>query len=138
MSDIQDESTNRPLRPGMRIALTVIGTISVALAVVAALLPVLPSTPFVVIAAVCYGRSSDRLYRRLMSSRIIGENYRNLRTGRGLPLRVKLSALMLAWLMLGFAALFLVENPLIKGFLIALAVVKTVVMFRIRTMKPVS
>jgi uncharacterized membrane protein YbaN (DUF454 family) len=123
------------LRPSVRIALLIGGTVSVILAVIATLLPVIPTTPFVLLAAVCYGRSSERLYRRLMNSRLIGENYHNLREGRGLPLRVKLSALLLAWIMLGLAAIYMVESAFMKAFLISLAVIKTFVMMKIKTLK---
>jgi hypothetical protein len=125
----------QPLRPPVRAALLIGGTVSVILAVIATLLPVLPTTPFVVLAAICYGRSSDHLYSRLMNSRLIGENYHHLRAGRGLPLRVKLSALLLAWVMLGMTAIFIIENSVIQVFLIGLAVFKTVVMLKIKTLK---
>jgi hypothetical protein len=130
-----EEIRRQSLRPMVRTALLIGGSISVVLAMITLLLPVIPTTPFFVLAAICYGRSSDRLYSRLMKSRLIGENYHNLRAGRGLPLRVKLSALLIAWSMLGLTAIFIVENPMIKAFLIGLAVFKTVVMMKIKTLK---
>lgn len=126
----------RPVSRLTRVVLITIGTISVILGIIATILPVIPTTPFVFITAICYGRSSETLYNRLINSRLVGENYHNLREGRGLPLRVKLGSLAMAWTMLSISAFLLVESLPIKILLISIAVIKTIVMIKIKTLKP--
>ncbi|MBN2408959.1 MAG: YbaN family protein, partial [Candidatus Aminicenantes bacterium] len=93
-----------------RSALIAGGTLSVALGAVGIFMPVLPTTPFLLLAAVCYARSSDRLYRWLLNNRWFGESIRNYREGRGLPLRLKILTILTLWLTIGISAFFAVSS----------------------------
>jgi len=81
------------------------GTLFVVLGVVGALVPVLPATPFLLLAAACYARSSRRLYGWLFTNRVFGEYLRRYRDGEGLPLASKIATLVLLWITLGVSAL---------------------------------
>lgn len=109
------------------------GTLALGLGGLGLIIPGLPTTPFALIAAACYIRSSERLYCRLISNRVFGPIVATWQAERGLTMRTKLITLALVWLMLGGAALFLVESLLMKLVLLALAGTKTVVLARIRT-----
>jgi len=87
----------------MRIVLVVAGTVFVALGVLGALLPVLPTTPFLLLAAACYLRSSRTLYDALHSHRFFGTILRAYRDKTGLPLSYKLWTIGALWLSLGFS-----------------------------------
>ena len=78
-----------------RILLIACGTLCVALAVLGLFLPVLPTTPLLLLAAVCYARSSERFYHWLMTNRWFGAYIRNYREGRGIPLWHKVLAISL-------------------------------------------
>ena len=69
-----------------RVLLIAGGNLCVALAVLGLFLPVLPTTPFLLLAAVCYARSSERFYHWLVTNRWFGAYIRNYREGRGIPL----------------------------------------------------
>jgi hypothetical protein len=97
-----------------RTALVACGTICVVLGVVGVFLPVLPTTPFLLLAAVCYARSSERLYHWLLNNRCFGEYIRNYREGRGLPLRLKILTILTLWLVIGFTALMVVSAVWIR------------------------
>jgi uncharacterized membrane protein YbaN (DUF454 family) len=120
----------------VRILLIASGTFFVALGVLGVFLPVLPTTPFLLLAAVCYARSSERFYSWLLNNRWCGEYIRNYREGRGIPLKQKVFAIMLLWLTIGYAALFVVSLWWIKLILVAIAVGVTVHLVRIKTYKP--
>lgn len=89
-----------------RYILIACGTLSVILGVIGIFLPILPTTPFLLLAAACYARSSDRLYRWLLNNRWFGQYIRNYREGHGLPLRLKILTILTLWLVIGFTALF--------------------------------
>lgn len=110
-----------------------IGSLSLGLGVLGIFLPLLPTTPFVLLAAGCYMRSWPRMYRWLVTSPLLGPVITTWQAKRGLTLRTKVTTLVLVWLMLGSAALWLVESQVMQYGLIVLALVKTVVLARMRT-----
>src|SRR5688572_5398213 len=94
----------------VRTFLIVAGTLSVALAALGVLLPVLPTTPFLLLAAFCYGRSSDRFYQKLVSNRIFGKYLQNYREGRGIPVPQKIVTILLLWASIG-SSIYLMSAP---------------------------
>lgn len=96
-----------PLPEGGRLRRAVLlaaGVFFTALALLGILLPVLPTTPFLLLAAWCFARSSPGLYRWLHNNRLFGDYLRRYRNGEGLPLQVKVTTLSLLWLTLGASA----------------------------------
>ena len=90
-----------------------LGLIFVALGMVGVLLPGLPTTPFMLLAAACFARSSNRFYNWLINTRLFGEKVRRYRAGHGIPRRIKFLAISLAGLFTGYAALFGLPKDLI-------------------------
>jgi len=119
-----------------RILLIASGTLCVALAIVGIFLPVWPTTPFLLLAAFCYSRSSSRFYHLLLSNRWFGTYIRNYREGRGIPLGQKLLAIFLLWVAIGYAAVFVVSPWWAKTILVAIAAGVTVHLIRVKTLKP--
>jgi uncharacterized protein len=119
-----------------RTLLLVAGTLCVALAAVGMVLPVLPTTPFLLLAAVCYARSSRRFYDWLLTNRWFGEYIRNYREGRGIALRHKVVALSLLWLTIGYAAVFAVSLWPVKVVLVGIAAGVTIHLLRTKTYRP--
>ena len=92
--------------------LTILGALSLALAVVGIFLPLLPTTPLLLLAAWCFVRSSPRLYTWLMSHPTLGPYIRNFRENKAIPLHVKVVSVTLIWLTIGFCILAVVEEHL--------------------------
>ena len=112
------------------------GTLCVMLAILGMLLPVLPTTPFLLLAAYCYARSSTRFYQWLITNRWFGEYIRNYREGRGIPRRHKIFSIALLWLTIGYAALFVLPQWWLKLILLGVAVGVTIHLARIKTFQP--
>ena len=74
------------------------GSVCLALAVLGVFLPLLPTTPFLLLASACYVRSSERLHGWLMGNRLLGGYIRNFRERRGIPLRGRVVTVVLLWL----------------------------------------
>src|SRR4030043_455936 len=75
----------------------IVGTIAVGIGVVGIIVPVLPTTPFLLLAAICYMRGSQRLYNALLCNRFIGSYVRNYLEGRGMSLKMKIWTPSLLW-----------------------------------------
>lgn len=112
------------------------GTLSVALGVVGIFFPVLPTTPFLLLAAVCYARSSERFYHWLLTNRWLGEYIRNYREGRGIPLKQKVLTITLLWLSIGYAALFVAPLWWVRLILFGIATGVTIHLVRTKTYRP--
>jgi len=73
------------------------GVLAVLLGILGLFLPLLPTTPFLLLASWCFARGSDRLHRWLLSHRVFGAYLRNFEAGRGIPLKAKIVATVMLW-----------------------------------------
>ena len=121
---------------GKQIALISGGSLCVALGVVGMFLPLLPTTPFLLLAAVCYARSSPRLHHGLLTNRWFGAYIRNYREGRGISRPHKTAVLLLLWLTIGSSAVYGVTLWWVRLLLIGIAVGVTIHILKIRTFIP--
>lgn len=112
-----------PLR---RALLLIAGSLSLGVGLVGIIVPVLPTTPFLILAALCYGRSSVRCYRWLITNRLFGRYLNDYLCGRGVSWRVKTSALVLLWSVIGLSAALAVDRWWVRAILGAVAVGVTV------------
>ena len=129
--EMPSSSTGR-LRRGLLVAA---GIVSVGLGVVGVVVPLLPTTPFLLLAAACFLRSSDRLHRWLLGNRVFGEYLRRYRSGEGMSLASKLTTLVLLWATLAISAFAAIPAGLwwVRLLLLAIGAGVTVHIVRIRT-----
>lgn len=120
----------------MKLILIACGSLAVALGVIGIFVPLMPTTVFLLLAAACYARSSDRFYRRLVDSPWLGSYIRSSREGRGMTRRHKAMTLGLLWLGIGASAIWSVEAWWIRGVLLAIAIGVTVHVARIKVSAP--
>jgi len=100
------------------------GSISLIIGMIGIILPILPTTPFLLITAAAYAKSSKKFYKRLLNNRILGSYIRNYREGKGMPIKVKVITLILLWITIAISLLFM--NNLIWIQLILLIVASMV------------
>jgi uncharacterized membrane protein YbaN (DUF454 family) len=111
------------------------GTVSVGVGIAGIFIPILPTTPFLLLAAYCYMRSSSRLYRWMLNNRFFGSYIRNYIEGRGMPLQLKIITIALLWITIGLTMAFAVEHIAIRIVLIIIAVAVTTHIVMIKTKK---
>ena len=99
----------------VRILLISGGSISVALAVAGMVLPMLPATPFLLLAAFCYARSSERFHRWLMEHRWFGPYIESYRSGRGMTTRQLVWTLVPLWVSITITAALTTQWPVHVG-----------------------
>ena len=102
--------------------LKIAGTLSLVIGGIGIILPLLPTTPFLLLAVVCYAKSSKRCYRWLIYNRWFGEYIRNWHEGRGIPMKTKVLSILFLILTIGYSTVFVVPFFTGKVALIIIAV----------------
>lgn len=111
------------------------GTMCLLLGAIGIVLPVLPTTPFLLAAAACYYKSSPRMHKWLLNNRWFGEYIKNYKEGRGLTLKAKITALTLLWITIGFSAFFMIDILAVQLILLAVAIAVSTHIIRLPTFK---
>ncbi len=119
----------------LRWLLISIGLISTGLGIIGIFVPLLPTTPFLLLAAACFARSSERFHSWLVNHNHLGPMIRGYLDGSGIPLRAKYTAITLVWLTLPPSALLLVPPVWAKLLLILLAISITWYLLRLPTLQ---
>jgi uncharacterized membrane protein YbaN (DUF454 family) len=101
-------------------ALRAAGLFFLALAAIGVVLPIMPSTCFLLVSAACFARSSPRLYHWLHHNRVFGELLRDYRDYRMIPMRIKITSLVVLWVTIG-VTFFAVPNLVVRIIIVAVA-----------------
>ena len=112
----------------------VIGTVALVLGAVGLFLPVLPTTPFVILAAACYLRSSKKMHTWILQSELFGETIKNYQAGRGLRRETKIRALALMWATISISAFLFVDELVFRGAMLLVASGVTIYILRLPTL----
>ncbi|MBN2048616.1 MAG: YbaN family protein [Anaerolineaceae bacterium] len=116
--------------------LILLGTLFVGLGLVGVFVPLLPTTPFLLLAAAAYAHSSERFYHWLLNNRLFGKYIRDYREHRGVSALHRAIALTFLWLTMGYAAFFRVEAWWVKVILLIVAAGVTIHLARLKTIRP--
>jgi uncharacterized membrane protein YbaN (DUF454 family) len=95
------------MKPVTKQLLVISGSLSVALGLTGMFIPLLPTTPFLLLAGVCFAKSSKRAHTWLLTNRWCGEYIRNYQEKKGISLKHKILSLSLLWLTIGYSILFI-------------------------------
>ena len=122
--------------PIIKVLWIIAGSIFVVLGGLGVLLPGLPTTPFLILAAACYIRSSQRLYDWLIANETFGPYLKDYREGKGIPRRAKKIALSMMTIFVGYAVLFALDDFVIRITVLILGMIGFYyVAFRVPTAK---
>lgn len=116
----------------MKTICIIIGTISLGLGILGIFLPLLPTTPFLLLTAALYFKGSPRLYQWLLNHKYFGEHIRHFREEKAIPLRAKIVSLLLMWGTMLYCIFFLIPLVWVKivMFLIATGVTYHILSFK--------
>lgn len=113
--------------------LIIAGTIFTGIGVVGIFVPLLPTTPFLLLASACYARSSQSFNNRLLNNRFFGAYLKNYIEGKGVPIKIKIGPIVLLWITIGCTTAFAINNPAIRIVLFIIATGVTVHIVLIKT-----
>ena len=99
-----------------------LGSLFVVLGFLGLFLPLLPTTPFLLLAAACYARGSERFHRWLMEHPWFGETIKRYQSGHGIPRKARNKTLMILWGTLVISAWFVRDRPWLHLILLAVGV----------------
>lgn len=110
-----------------------IGTLALSLGIIGIFFPVLPTTPFLILASICYLKSSKRLYKWLMNHKLLGSFIKNYMEHKAISRRTKISALSLLWISL-IISMILISNIHLNILISAIGIGVSIFLLSINTM----
>lgn len=119
----------------MRYILTILGLISLGLGILGAFLPVLPTTPLLLLSAALFLRGNRRLYDWLMNHPKLGVYISNFMKHKAIPLRVKVVAVSMLWITLLYCAIWVAGHWALRLFFILIAIGVTIHILSYKTLK---
>jgi len=120
------------LRKPIKVLLITTGTFFIGVGIVGIFIPILPTTPFLLISAALYARSSKRFYNWLINNKIFGRYIKNYREGKGIPLKLKIITIAILWITIGFSAIFAIDIFWVRIILVIIAIGVSVHIIRVR------
>jgi len=104
------------------------GSLFLGLGVLGIFVPGLPTTPFLLLAAGCYLRGSDRLYQKLINHPRLGRYIREWQETKGLSKKVKIRSLLLMWVMILLSVTLLIKTWVPRIIILVIGLIGTIVM----------
>ena len=101
----------------------ILGTISLIIGLVGIVVPGLPTTPFILLTAGLYLKSSDKLYQKLINNKIIGSYIAEYQNNKGMTKKSKLFAIGIMWVMITISCIFFITPFYVKIIVAAAGVV---------------
>ena len=116
-----------------KLAYLALGTASLVLGLIGIVLPVLPTTPFILLAAWCYYRGSPRFHTWLVNHPKLGPIVEEYGDGRGMKKESKQKAIIMTWAAVLLTTTFILDTFQLRAMVIALAGIGTLVILRLKT-----
>ena len=115
-----------------RLLFKLLGTLFLLVGILGVILPLLPATPFLLLASACYMRGSPTLHRWLMRNRYLGIYITTIQEHRGMPRQAKLLTIVVLWASLLFS-LYRVDSLLLDATLLVVGIGVTTLVVRLKT-----
>jgi uncharacterized membrane protein YbaN (DUF454 family) len=128
-------STDRIEGKHLKLIYNILGTISLIFAFIGIVLPIIPTTPFVLLSAACYYKGSERLHSWLTSNEIFGPIIKDYEKHGGMRKTTKIKALTIMWIAVIASALLILDTLILRALVLLIAIIGTVSMLRIRTVE---
>lgn len=118
-----------------KIIFRILGFTSLILGIIGIIVPILPTTPFLLLSSYFFLKSSERLYNWLINNKILGQYIKDFQIEKSIPLKVKISSISLLWITISTSAIFFIHIIWIKLLLFAIAIGVTIHILHYKTKK---
>lgn len=118
-----------------RTVILLIGFVCLALGILGIVVPLLPTTPFLLLAAACFVRASDRMYQWLINHKLFGLYIRNYREHKAIPLKIKVTSVALLWITIIFSIVYVVDSMPVQVILALIGIGVTIHILHYKTLK---
>ncbi len=118
-----------------RVFYFVFGSVFLILGAVGVFLPILPTTPFLLLSAACYYKSSARMHSWMLNNRWFGNYLRNYVQGKGISLKAKLLTISLLWTIIIYSIFIAINNMIVQLVLLSIAIGVTIHLIKLPTLK---
>lgn len=130
-SELTKETNTR--QKFVRALFFVAGTVSLAIGTIGIVLPILPTTPLLLLALACYCRSSKRMTKWVLTNKYFGSYIRRYKEGKGIPIKTKIIAIATLWITISYSAFFIVNIWIVQLILFAIAIAVSIHIIRLPT-----
>lgn len=113
-----------------------IGMVALGLGLIGIVVPLVPTTPFLLLAAACFMRSSNRLYNWLIHHKWFGSYIKHYQEHRAISRRARIMALVLLWAAIGYTSFGLVTMGWLRLLLLTIAAGVSIYLIRLKTLTP--
>lgn len=117
--------------------LNILGTMFLLVGMLGVVLPLLPATPFLLLASACYVRGSETLYRWLMNNKYLGPYITNIRDKKGMPIKAKIITITVLWVSLLFS-MYRLDSLLLDLTLFIVGIGVTTLILKLKTVGAVK
>jgi uncharacterized membrane protein YbaN (DUF454 family) len=119
-----------------KITFVILGSFFTGLAFLGIFLPLLPTTPFLLLAAFFYLRSSEKLYYWLLNHKIFGKYLRDYLETRSVPVKIKVFVFIILWITIMSTVLFFLENIIVRLLLVLIALLVSIHVLMLKSSNP--
>jgi uncharacterized membrane protein YbaN (DUF454 family) len=131
MQENEEISTSFSIKKGIYF---IIGAIALGAGLIGVFLPVIPTTPFILLSAWCFFRSSPRIYNWVISNERFGNTIENYHQGKGITKDTKVKAIVMMWLTISVSVYFTIKSLHLIVFLYGIAIAVTIYLIRLPTL----
>ncbi|MBI3189711.1 MAG: YbaN family protein [Ignavibacteriales bacterium] len=97
------------------------GSLCIVIGVIGIVVPLLPTVPFLLLAAYLYAKGSERFYLWLIHHKWLGTILKNYKEGKGIPVRIRMYSVLFLWLTIGASIVVLIEDTTAKIIMLLVA-----------------
>ena len=119
----------------LKLVYNIIGTVSLFFGFIGVLLPIIPTTPFVLLSAACYYKGSERLHGWLSGNEVFGPMIRDYEEHGGMRKATKMKALTIMWVAVLASTLLILDTLTMRALILLIAVIGTASMLRVKTIE---
>lgn len=101
--------------------LIIIGSVSLVLGSLGVIIPLLPTTPFLLLSLACFVKSNKKLYLFILNNKYLAPYVADYMSGNGIPKKAKQRAILLIWITIGFSVVFIIKATILRVMLLVIA-----------------